>query len=315
MRQVNRYYPGLKIAMLTFIQKTEQKKGHSYIWALLCDCGNTTFSIASKVGGGTKKSCGCLRFGPREKIKDWTGKKINKLTFIRPLKERQQGAILWELLCDCGNIFICKPAKVANGHTSSCGCYKRQLVLDAHQELVGKKYGMLTFVKTTGEKKEKSYIWELLCDCGSIYYNTSISIVRGNTTSCGCFGKQQRKIGAYKNRKYTPRISSAVAIWRRSYKECSFEIFYELSQKNCYYCDREPYRIWNIGTSNNNRGTKDQINDGDFIYNGLDRVDSALGHTPDNVVPCCYECNTAKSALSLDAFLELIRRIFHNRCK
>lgn len=28
---------------------------------------------------------------------------------------------------------------------------------------------------------------------------------------------------------------------------------------------------------------------------GLDRIDNSKGHTIDNVVPCCYECNTARS--------------------
>lgn len=32
------------------------------------------------------------------------------------------------------------------------------------------------------------------------------------------------------------------------------------------------------------------------VGTGLDRVDSHLGYTPDNVVPCCPDCNRAKGA-------------------
>ena len=33
---------------------------------------------------------------------------------------------------------------------------------------------------------------------------------------------------------------------------------------------------------------------GDTVKVGLDRIDNKLGHTTDNVVPCCYACNTAR---------------------
>jgi 5-methylcytosine-specific restriction endonuclease McrA len=32
------------------------------------------------------------------------------------------------------------------------------------------------------------------------------------------------------------------------------------------------------------------------VSTGLDRKDSSRGYTPDNVVPCCRECNVAKNA-------------------
>ena len=33
---------------------------------------------------------------------------------------------------------------------------------------------------------------------------------------------------------------------------------------------------------------------GDTENVGLDRIDNTKGHTEDNVVPCCYECNVAR---------------------
>jgi len=50
-------------------------------------------------------------------------------------------------------------------------------------------------------------------------------------------------------------------------------------------------------------------NTGEFTYNGIDRIDSDGGYTPDNIVACCKKCNIAKSDMTTDDFLAWIRRI------
>jgi len=53
--------------------------------------------------------------------------------------------------------------------------------------------------------------------------------------------------------------------------DLTFEWFKEnISSKPCLYC-----------------GETEKI--------GADRIDNTKGHTKDNVVPCCYDCNTARS--------------------
>ena len=37
---------------------------------------------------------------------------------------------------------------------------------------------------------------------------------------------------------------------------------------------------------------------------GCDRIDNDLPHTPDNVVPCCEECNTKRGTKSYEEFLK-----------
>lgn len=36
---------------------------------------------------------------------------------------------------------------------------------------------------------------------------------------------------------------------------------------------------------------------------GCDRIDNSLPHTPDNVVPCCFECNRKRGAKSYEEFI------------
>ena len=43
--------------------------------------------------------------------------------------------------------------------------------------------------------------------------------------------------------------------------------------------------------------------------NGLDRVDSELGYSANNTVPCCATCNAMKGPLDIDVFISNVRRI------
>ena len=42
---------------------------------------------------------------------------------------------------------------------------------------------------------------------------------------------------------------------------------------------------------------------------GCDRIDNSLPHRPDNVVPCCWECNIKKQKTPYDEFMKLIGKI------
>lgn len=79
------------------------------------------------------------------------------------------------------------------------------------------------------------------------------------------------------------------------------EQFVELSQKDCYYCGSKPNNI-----------AKGKTNYGEYIYNGIDRIENTKGYTIDNVVPCCRICNIAKQQLTLQEFKDWIKRIYNN---
>ena len=44
----------------------------------------------------------------------------------------------------------------------------------------------------------------------------------------------------------------------------------------------------------------------DWTEMGCDRIDNALPHVPDNVVPCCCECNRKKARYSYDEYMKII---------
>ena len=73
--------------------------------------------------------------------------------------------------------------------------------------------------------------------------------------------------------------------------ELTFEEFINLTQQNCYYCKHFPNQI-----------VKQRGAFGEYVYNGIDRLDNTKGYTLDNCVSCCKTCNIMKLDLSFDIF-------------
>ena len=57
--------------------------------------------------------------------------------------------------------------------------------------------------------------------------------------------------------------------------------------------------------------TKGRGNNGDYIYNGIDRLDNSVGYTKENCVPCYKMCNYAKNKFTMEEFLIWINRVYH----
>lgn len=76
--------------------------------------------------------------------------------------------------------------------------------------------------------------------------------------------------------------------------EIDYEDWFRLSQEDCTYCNASPSNYMNIYK---------------FRYNGIDRVNNDEGYNLNNCVPCCRTCNTAKSNMTMEEFLDWIGRI------
>lgn len=77
------------------------------------------------------------------------------------------------------------------------------------------------------------------------------------------------------------------------------EFFDQLTRLPCHYCGRLPEH-WDSGV-----GRRKQRLGG--ARSGVDRVNNRRGYEVDNVVPCCWPCNAAKSTHS--------ERIFRTHCR
>lgn len=91
-----------------------------------CDCGNEHVGSQSDIVTGHTQSCGCLQKerASESNIKDWTGVMSEYgVEFLNQECMNDKGQWLWSCKCGvCGNLFVELPARVNNGHVTSCGC-------------------------------------------------------------------------------------------------------------------------------------------------------------------------------------------------
>ena len=78
--------------------------------------------------------------------------------------------------------------------------------------------------------------------------------------------------------------------------------FAEITKQDCHYCGSE-----SSSKKKSKRGNADA-----YIYNGVDRIDSTKGYSPENVVPCCSICNYMKQELNVDVFLAHVEKIYNH---
>jgi len=210
----------------------------------------------------------------------------------------------WLCKCDCGNEKIANGVELRSGHTKSCGCLLHTTP-SSFIDLTGKRFGRLIVISRANTPRGHKYCtrWLCKCDCGNETTTSIGNLKKGISTSCGCYRKEIISLPdgeASKNsiyRTYRDNASKRNIVFSLS-KEEVFEIII----KNCFYCGEKP--------SNISRNTH---NCGDFIYNGIDRIDSSKGYIKNNVVPSCWMCNHSKNNVSIDDFDKWIEKVYKHR--
>jgi hypothetical protein len=67
------------------------------------------------------------------------------------------------------------------------------------KDLTGKKFGRLSVIKFMGISSTHNAVWLCRCDCGQIKEVLSVSLVHGNTRSCGCLYREAMVKNGYRN--------------------------------------------------------------------------------------------------------------------
>lgn len=177
--------------------------------------------------------------------------------------------------------------------------FGKEYIMTKYANLVGHTFGRLTVV-SRAENISNRIAYTCSCSCGGSVTTIASSLIRGATTSCGCYREEFRRLpegeAAFNDLLYSYK-------WGAKKKGRSFELtkeeFKALTKSPCTYCGTPPLTVKSVKKATN----------GTYLYNGVDRKDNSLGYTVANTQPCCGICNQAKHTLTEDQFLNWVDRI------
>ena len=87
------------------------------------------------------------------------GKKFNRLTVIKYLRQRSRHS-LWLCKCDCGNECEKSGPHLKNGHTTSCGCQKREKTLERNKKPWNHESRLRASLAKLGLRNDKTNHWK-----------------------------------------------------------------------------------------------------------------------------------------------------------
>lgn len=225
------------------------------------------------------------------------GMRFGKLTAIKVDHKKRQN--YWKCRCDCGQYTVVGTRDLQSGNTKSCGCLRR---VPQSEDMTGRRFDRLVVTgRSSGNTKRRAF-WRCKCDCGNVCTVMGKLLRSGMTRSCGCLQIEH----CHKIRTVNPFGASAFNQLYAGYKYqasvrnhafvLTKDEFKILTQGDCHYCGGKPSQMHPKVNRHNN---------GYYIYNGIDRVDSSIGYYLPNCVPCCGGCNHMKKQKSAEEFIRV----------
>ena len=181
-------------------------------------------------------------------------------------------------------------------------------------DITGKRCGALTVIRQVPRPSDAPHhrlIWLCRCDCGKEVVRIGKSLRQSAYSSCGCKTSELSR-EAHRKPPGESGLSALFASYRAGARdrgvafEITRELFRELSSQPCLYCGDAPSKI---SVVRGNKMTDEGLENSAYTYNGIDRVDSDLGYTDDNCVPCCSTCNYAKKKMTAEEFIAWAHRL------
>jgi hypothetical protein len=155
--------------------------------------------------------------------------------------------------------------------------------------------------KGNAERNVKYLVECPICKNSNLKYGNTLSKIKYGCSKCYA--------NALKRTDSLPAVTKAFNSLKSNAKSRNIKVeinlneFYEIASKNCFWCGNPPQikygpKKWQQSVQ----------------LSGIDRKHNDIGYTLKNSVACCYDCNRAKSDLSLDLWkFWIIRIVKHNK--
>ena len=180
---------------------------------------------------------------------------------------------------------------------------------------IGNIFGRLTILGLNRYNKHNQAMWLCRCECGGQVIVPWHNLRWGGTRSCGCLLQEVRR--SPKGPQRWRQIGNGVAarnVVVRLYMNGAARrnLSWGLTDKDlealfkgcCHYCGCDP---WQISQSSHYSGN--------YVYNGIDRLDNSKGYEDGNVVSCCKVCNLCKGQMSELQFYAWLDKVHANLSK
>lgn len=108
--------------------------------------------------------------------------KFGMLTAVRQTEEQENGSVVFEWKCDCGNTVFKTVDAVKYMNNKNCGCR-----VTRRFDITGQRFGKLVAVQSTNERRHgTNVVWEWKCDCGGSAFLTLNEVKQRKNPNCGC---------------------------------------------------------------------------------------------------------------------------------
>ena len=302
-------------------------------WKCVCECGNEVIVYATNLLRGRSKSCNCSRktINKPKKQKNAYRSAFNAILNNYRQSARKKGYTFSLSPESCYQLFISNcfycgapPRKTINTYLTKDGSIARS----SYKNRDPKELELFEFQFNGIDRKDntKGYIASNTVTCcyicnfakhkqSSDEWNRWSKNLIGFNISSKC--KERLKFYNF-DEKFTfvdtPTVRNLIYDYKRNAKkrDLSFELSdadcFNLFKQDCVYCGSKPSNVINyylkkdrtIKSFAKKRNLSNIVlEDYDFIFNGIDRINSSLGYLKNKIdfiqtVPCCRVCNRAK---------------------
>lgn len=310
---------GERFGVLTAISlNIEESKriNQGAVWNVQCDCGRLSTRLYSRMKAGiTTSRCGdeCdyargRKSAPKES-NNLIGFRRGSLEVtghgeLRPTKSGKGKRKFWECVChECNQIFFWSSIRINNPWNRSCD--NRDCIESAN---IGTDHPIYKWIGVVaGRLKVKEWVGKNTFLCVCTVCNTERR--KKSRELQGILDSPDEYGGCYRCKLNGELVDCYERDYYRQYKygadqrEFSFNLsideFKMLIYGDCAYCGDPPKeKVFRYGK---------------VFSNGIDRVDSSIGYSLDNCVPCCGVDNVMKMDMAEDDFLIQIEKIYKNR--
>lgn len=283
---------------ITILKKTEKRNRKSIVWKCKCDCGvefyRDSASISKSAKNNSIQSCGCF------KEKNIKGLRFGKLTAIDQLFKVDDKGYMWEFKCDCGNT-VEKIGSVVSRKEGAlhCGCQELRGGNNKN-DLTGEIFGKLLVRKLKKTNSANQTIWECTCTCGNTIDVKGYYLRRGKV-DCGCsLRPKENTVFSGVGELYKSHFTS---IYRNAKNR---NIPFDITIEECYNLYIEQNKKCNLS------GVDIKLGKNGDRTASLDRIDSTLGYTIDNIHWVHKDINTMKWNLNVSDFLKYCRKVYEH---